>query len=122
MDQVEARRRLINLENTLARLSLTFSSVRDPAVEQARFPNMVATYWGLVDRNGCPPSQRDFAQAVANDPSIQSLPRPAVLARGAGAPLARAAAPLRIPPSGTVPVGLPGRRAGSRGHGLSHPA
>jgi hypothetical protein len=55
--------------------------VRDPAVEQARFPNMVATYWGLVDRNGCPPSQRDFAQAVANDPSIQSLPRPAVLAR-----------------------------------------
>ena len=53
MDRVEAQRRLINLENTLVVRSLAFSPVRDPAVEQARFPNLIATYWGLVDHNVC---------------------------------------------------------------------
>src|SRR5919201_4760495 len=85
MDRIEEQRRLINLEAALVSRSLTFSSVRDPVVEEARFPSMVAIYWGLVDGNGCPPTQRDFAHAVADDPLVDKLPRPAVLARAARA-------------------------------------
>ena len=80
MDRVEAQRRLINLEGALLARSLAFSPLRDPAVEQARFPNLVATYWGLVDRNGIAPTQRDFARAVAEDPLVRKLPREAALA------------------------------------------
>jgi hypothetical protein len=85
MDRVEAQRRLINLENSLVARSLAFSPLRDPAVEQARFPNLIATYWGLVDHNGCPPTQRDFMRTVADDPLVRKLPREAVLARAARA-------------------------------------
>jgi hypothetical protein len=83
LDRAEAQRRLINLEAALGARSLAFSPVRDPAAEQARFPGMVAIYWGLVDGNGCPPTQRDFARAVADDPLVSGLPRQAVLARAA---------------------------------------
>src|SRR5205823_3483388 len=85
MDRIEAQRRLLNLEAALVARSLAFSDVRDPAVEQARFPSMVAIYWGLVDGNGCPPTPRDFARAVADDPLVSHLSRPAVLARAARA-------------------------------------
>jgi hypothetical protein len=46
---------------------------------------MVRLYWELTDANGCPPTQRDFAQAVADDPLVARLPRQAVLARAARA-------------------------------------
>src|SRR5919199_607427 len=85
MDRIEAHRRLINLEGALLGRSLAFSPVRDPTVEQARFPNLVARYWSLVDHNGVPPTQRDFARAVAEDPLVRKLPREAVLARAARA-------------------------------------
>src|SRR5437764_851428 len=71
MDRVEAHRRLINLENALLGRSLAFSPVRDPTVEQARFPNLVALYWAMIDHNGVPPTQRDFARAVADDPLVR---------------------------------------------------
>jgi hypothetical protein len=58
MDRVEGQRRLINLEGSLGARSLAFNPARDPMVEQAKFPGMVALYWGLVDGNGCPPTQR----------------------------------------------------------------
>ena len=87
MDRIEAQRRLINLENALLTRSLAFSPLRDPAVEQAKFPSLVASYWGLVDRNGVPPTQRDFARAVADDPLVCRLPREAVLERSARAVL-----------------------------------
>jgi hypothetical protein len=85
LDRLEAQRRLINLEGTLQGCSLAFSPVRDPAVEQAKFPSLVALYWSLVDHNGCPPTQRDFARAVAEDVLVRGLPRQAVLARAARA-------------------------------------
>ena len=85
MDRIEAQRRLINLENALLTRSLAFSPLREPAVEEAKFPNLVGTYWGLVDSNGIPPTQRDFARAVADDPLVRKLPREAVLARAARA-------------------------------------
>lgn len=85
MDRVEAQRRLINLEGSLLGRSLAFSPLRDPAVESARFPSLVATFWSLVDHNGCPPPQRDFARAVADHPLVGRLPREAVLARAARA-------------------------------------
>jgi hypothetical protein len=85
MDRLEAQRRLLNLEAALGARSLSFSDVRDPAVEQARFPGMVAIYWGLVDGNGCPPTQGDFMRLVADDPLVRGLPRQAVLARAARA-------------------------------------
>jgi hypothetical protein len=85
MDRVEAHRRLINLEGALLGRSLAFSPVRDPTVEQARFPNLVARYSAMIDHNGVPPTQRDFARAVAEDPLVRKLPREAVLARAARA-------------------------------------
>ena len=55
-------------------------------MEGARFPNLVALYWGLVDHNGISPTQRDFARAVAEDPLVRKRRREAVLAGAAREP------------------------------------
>ena len=85
MDRIEAQRRLIILKGALLGRSLPFSPPRAPAVEEARFPNLVALYWGLVDHNRIAPTQRDFARAVADNPRFRRLPCEAVLARAARA-------------------------------------
>lgn len=66
-------------ERVIAGYALSFSSVRDPAVEQARLPSMVRLYWHLADAQNAPPRQIEFAEALAD--CMPDLPRSGVLAR-----------------------------------------
>lgn len=66
-------------EGIIAGYALSFSSVRDPAVEQARLPSMVRLYWHLADAQNAPPRQIEFAEALAD--CMPHLPRGGVLAR-----------------------------------------
>lgn len=69
----------LDFERTIARYSLSLSSLRDPAAEQARLPSMVRLYWHLAAASGLPPRQLDFAEALAD--CVPHLPRAGVLAR-----------------------------------------
>jgi hypothetical protein len=75
MDRVDAQRRLINLEGALLTRSPARSPVRDPSVKGARFPNLVATYWAMIDGDGTPPTQPDFVRAMAEAPLVRKLLR-----------------------------------------------
>jgi hypothetical protein len=65
-------------ERVLAGMPLHFSYARDPVVEWAAFPSMVAIYWQLV-KDGLPPTQAAFAQTVAQ--ALGEPQNPAVQAR-----------------------------------------
>jgi len=69
------------LELALPEYPLAFDTLRDPAVEGARFPSMIAIYWSLVGSDSLPPRQGAFMAAVAEHESLAGLPRDAVLAR-----------------------------------------
>lgn len=74
-----ARARRRRLEEALPGYRLRFDPLRDPRVEHALFPAMIALYWELVRPDGTPPTQATFAEAVAD--RLPGLPRPAVVAR-----------------------------------------
>jgi hypothetical protein len=67
-------------EAALARYPLRFLAHRQPEVELAAFPPMIAIYWALANENeGLPPLQSAFAEHVTQ--YLPHLPRPGVLAR-----------------------------------------
>jgi hypothetical protein len=65
-------------ESAIAVYPLDFPQIRDPRVENYRFPAMTREYWSRV-RDGLPPQQAEFAEAIAAQ--LPELPREAVIAR-----------------------------------------
>ena len=51
-------------ERAIERYPLRFEPVRDPAVENHKFPPMIDLYWSLVE-DDLPPQQEVFARCVA---------------------------------------------------------